>query len=144
MQPALVLFGLCFVGASCYVLARLVLATRALDRARNALDLLQEELHASHNGGADKYRVPLEAPDDFELERDVSGDTFKRLEQEYVALANEPLSAKLKSSWVSRCDNLARRARKKVEALQTEVFWAQFAPGSEAAESRFREDPDWK
>lgn len=143
MLLLLVLAILGAFGVSGYIVILLCMASRALGRARDGLSLLEEELDAAHNQRAERYRVRLPSRVDYELERDVSDETFRRLENELRALENVPRLARLKSTWRAECDKLAHRARSKVRALQSEVFWAQFPTGSEAAESRFRKDEDW-
>ncbi len=142
MHLLLVLFGLVAVLVALRVLVVMVISAQAMTRARQALAELGNELGAAYRGGYERYRTPMPAGEDFQVERDVCDELYKLLSKQLNELSEAPLLKKLSPGWSDSCAQIAGRARRKVESLQSEAFWAQFPAGSDAARSRFRDDGD--
>ena len=132
----------CVAGiATLSVLIRAYLGARALSAAVSALNELNDEVVCAAWGGEKRYSTRMPARDAFEREKNAGQDILTLLHERLQPLQKAGLLQKLSKSFRQQCLAIELRARKAKTDLQDEAFWAQFPPGSAAAESRFKNEP---
>lgn len=115
-------------------------AIRAQSRVLAGIEALRHEVIAAHRGGAEKYTVPMPGKRQFEDELHACTELLPILEERAQKLFSAGFFRKLTRRWLKDCVEIQRRCDIAVDSLQREAFWAQFKPGTEAHECRYKED----
>lgn len=123
------------VGVS-YLLMRVYGIRSTLRNLQNALMELQGEVDAANHIRERRYRSVMYRTDLLEDEKHTTTRKCAEWHEALATLESAPLRDKFGKAWKQRCDLIAVRAHERAEDLQSEAFWAQFPPGSRAAESR--------
>lgn len=122
------------------------LTVRAGRRASDGLANLRSEIRSANLGTDARYATALPGREQCVRELESCEDMAPLWAARLKELERAPLLSKLRKSWRTACNAIAFRTNLAAKGLQDAAFWAQFPPGSRAAESRFNnanaEDPD--
>jgi hypothetical protein len=142
MSPAWILAAVALAPPLIYFAARLFGCRQTLRNLDDAICDLHEELRAVRRGSLTRYNTPMPAKQGFDDERWCSEQLMPNLLQAQTKLHAASFRTKLTRAWRLECRGLMFKARMKIRSLEEEAFWAQFPPGSVAAESRYNGEPE--
>jgi hypothetical protein len=126
------------VGALLLVLL-LFLSSRAKRAACNGLMELECEIQQAQLGLQARYSTAMPGREQYERELQACEDLAPEWRAKYEQLDQLPLLSKLTKRFRKDCKEIAFRTNLATKGLRDAAFWAQFPPGSPAAESRFKD-----